>query len=178
MSSVLSKFDTNASFWEAVPQFKTIEPFKTLYKEDHNRNKTPSSKIMWAIAQLIELDDNKLALYPEEERKMVIASDYLEKPNFKWEKYEQYIEKYKELMLTPAERALYVQRKKTEERNNFLTSVEYTMANAKELDSLLANTEKFLEILKKLESSVAAEKSSSGSKKGGREESLSEKGII
>jgi len=177
MAGILASFNGETNFWEELPQMKFIGEFKKFYKKDRTKEKNKSSKIMWAIAMLLEIEDNKLALYPEEDRMLVIQEDWLEDTKFKWKDYKNVIDEYKKSVMTPAKRALYEQRKKTDERTRFLASVKYTLDNAKELDNLLANTEKFLSILKKLEESVAVEEAT-GSKKGGRAESLSEQGVI
>ena len=177
MAGVLSRFDEDINFWKAFPQMKTIGEFKKFHTKDKSKGKNSSSKIMWAIAMLYEIEDNKLANYPEEDRREVIEEDWLNKKDFDWSQYDKIIEEYKKTLMSPSKRALLEQRRKTDERTKFLSSVPYTLDNAKELDSLLSNTEKFLSILKKLEETVAIEEAT-GNKKGGRAESLSEQGVI
>jgi hypothetical protein len=177
MANVIEKFSEDGNFWKANPEFLFIKEFKEFQKNDKSKNKLRSSKIMWALAFLLELDNNKLAKYPEDERRELILNEFIRDPHFKWDDYKDIEESYRKLILTPEERALIAQRAKTDERTKFLLSVPYTLENAKEIDALLANTEKFLTILKKLEDSVEKAKNS-GNKRGGREESLSEKGLI
>ena len=50
MSSVVSKFDYNRNFWDYNPQFKAIEPFKSLFIHDKSKGKDDSSLRLWAIA--------------------------------------------------------------------------------------------------------------------------------
>ena len=67
--------------------------------------------------------------------------------------------------------------KKLEERDNFIATTKYTENNAKKLDDMFANSSKIYQQLKAIEDELETEKKS-GNIKGGRKESLSERGII
>lgn len=177
--SVVSKWDRDINFWEANTLFKNLGKFKELYNKDKSEGKEESSKIMWAIALFCEnSEDNKLIRFPDNERKELIAEDYIGDKDFKWSKYQQYIDFFIRSQYSTAERSLYIIRKKMEERDSFLNTVSYSMDNATEMDRIISNTDKLFSLLKKLEEEVLKEKSKGGNTKGGAKESASDRKLL
>ena len=91
------------SFWDDYPELKIPKEFADLYSEDKSKNKINSSRIMWAI-HLHSHPESKLYNLPNKEE--VIARDFINQKDFKWETYRDLLELYKNVVLSPAERAL------------------------------------------------------------------------
>lgn len=180
MTSLLEAYTPRTSFWEAHPQFKKLGIFSTFYKADVTNKRWKSSNIMWGIAFLVDTSKfNKFKNFPEEERKELIKKEIINKEKFSWKPYEKYIKFFEEVELTPAKRSYRILRKKIDERMRFLEDTEYTVANAKELDSIIANTDKLFDLMTKLEKQIEKEDNeSSGVTKGGRTESATELGLL
>ena len=177
--SVISNFDINQNFWKVNPQFKILGDFAKLHKNDKSSGKSYSSKVMWAIAFFADQDpDNRLSNFPEKDRKMLIEEDYIKDKDFDWDKYTDLIEFYKKTEYTRSEQSLDGIKKKLEEREEFIKHTRYTIENAKELDSIIANTEKLFNLVAKLEAQVKKEKSKGGDTRGGAKESISDKKLI
>lgn len=176
--SVLSNFDTNANFWELNPQLKIPKLFKEFYTKDKSKNKAHSSKIMWAIAQLVDnSEDNKFRNLLIEDRKLLLKEDFLEDASFEWENYNEYIDLYATLNMSKAERSLLIYEAKLEERDTFIKDTSYDIDNASQLDKIISSTKGIFDLISKLKDDIAKEKSV-GETKGSMEESASEKGLI
>ena len=180
MVSVLEAYEPRASFWEAHPQFKKLGLFAEFYKKDVSNKRWNSSNIMWGIAFLVDNSKyNRFRNFPEEERKKLIKEEIINKESFSWKRYEKYIKFYEEVELSPLKRNLRILRKKMDERMKFIEETSYNVANAKELDSIISNTDKLFDLMLKLEKQIEKEENeASGSVKGGRTESLVEQKII
>ena len=94
-------FENN--FWDEFPELKIPSKFNELYSADTSKDKKKSSRIMWAL-HLHSHPESKLYNLPEKED--VIARDFIKEKDFKWETYSEHLELYKNVVLTPAERAL------------------------------------------------------------------------
>ncbi len=174
MGSTLSNFDIGKDFWALEPQFKIIEPFSSLYKADKSKKKTNSSLIMWAIA-LFSDKDSKLAKLSVDEKENIIKNDYLKDiKDFNWEEYGEFIEVYYKLHTSQVQRSLIDFEVKLQERDKFLKKTKYNLENAKDLDTIMANTSKLFDLYEKLLERIE-EESAEGITKGGRKESASER---
>ena len=142
----IPKGDEN--FWEWNPQY--IEVFEDFYKKDKSKNKTRSSGIKWAFYNKLHPDS---VYYNMSNKEDWIKNKILKDPKFKWEKYENEENLFKETILTQAERSLEEWNETMRKRNAFLRDQDFTFdyynddsklvkGNAKELDSMLANTSK------------------------------------
>jgi hypothetical protein len=169
---LLVSFDESADFWKMYPQMKTVEPFKTSFKK-----KMPSAH-MWAIAFLCDpSEDNVYRNIPEEEKMEVLAKDFLEEEDFDWEQYEEHIHRYKQMVLSQAERSLITWNETMALRDREVKKL-YKMAlskgdieNVVTLDRLLANTPKFYADYEKIARAYKEELNKKG--KGDRIKSLS-----
>ena len=52
--SLLTNFQLDANFWQTYPQMILPKAFNDLSKKDKSKGKEESSKIMWAVAMLID----------------------------------------------------------------------------------------------------------------------------
>lgn len=180
MGSIIDNFDTDTNFWEVNPELKIPKLFNDLYTSDKSKNKNKSSKLMWAVALLVD-SDSKFRNLSEKEKKKLIAEDYLQEPDFNWEEYADTISIFENLTTSKLRKSLNVQERLLESRNEFLSKEKYTLDNAQELDKIFQGTSKIYETITKLRDEVQKEElaeSGQGVVKGGRTESASEKGEL
>jgi len=145
--SIIKIFDSTQNFWKMHPQLKILGVFKEMYSEDHSRDKDYSSKVMWAITYLLDpSSDNMFRNVPEEDKKDLLAKDFLKAPTFKWEKYEDVIIFFKEHLLTQAEKSLIIWQEIMSLRDRELKQLYKDAFETKDimlikdLDNLLKNT--------------------------------------
>lgn len=164
---VLNNFDTHLDFWEVNPQLKV--PFKKLY----SNKDIDSSSVMWSIALYID-PDSKFKNAADSMRKGLIEEDFF--PDMDWEKYKDFIELYKKLVLSKKKQFLVEWEQKLEERSNFIASKPYDEENYEMLDKMMKDTEKmwsqYLKCLKDVEEEEQAHTH------GNIPESIDEQGII
>lgn len=193
MTTIVRNFNTNDNFWETNPSFLSIGLFKRFNEEDKSKGKKNSSQIMWAIAFLLDPHvDNPWKNLSEQDKKILIADEYLEQPNFEWEKYEALIEEYYKRVLTLAEKDFYELMEKMHERKEFIKNTPYTLDTLEEvdgrirsikgtaiqLDKMVTDTIKLYEQLELVKQKLEKEKLSDGETKGGMQESATEKGLL
>ena len=178
--SLLESYTPQTNFWTTHQQFKKLGIFKKMYDQDTMNKRWKSSNIMWGIAFLVDTSKfNKFRNFPEEERKKLIAENIIDNPSFSWKRVEKYIKFFEEVELSPLKRSLRILRKKLDERMKFLDETEYSITNAKELDSIITNSDKLFDLLQKLEKAIEKEDSETGGAvRGGRKESLVEQKVI
>jgi len=174
---ILIEYNTKKNFWELNTQFKTCGEFKTLYDEDKSKKKANSSRIMWAVALLVDPHDSMYKHISEEEKRGIIETDFLKDSDFEWNKYENVVSEYEKFSLSKLQRSGRGYQLKLEEREKFLLSTPYTLDNAKDLDMILANSKKLIDLIEDINAKIEKEEGE-GQTKGGREESITEKGII
>ena len=176
--SLLNSFDTDVNIWEVEPQLKIPKLFAELYNNDKSKGKAHSSKIMWAIALLVDgSESNKFRNYKEADRRYLIASDFLMDEFFDFESIKELINLYAELNSSKLEKELRQQELKLEERAKFINDTPYNLDNGEKLDKFLINTGKLYEQIKSLKDQIRAERDG-GNTKGGMRESASEQGLI
>lgn len=175
----LKSFDILANFWTMNPQCRVHSPLAKLYNEDTSKEKKISSKIMWAICMYLDpSDENQYRNYPIEDRGILIREEYLsEFDRFVFEDYIEIINWYKEIIITPAERALISWREKLEERTKLLMETPYTIENAESLDKIVGNTDKLFSQLERVEKAYEKEKLSEVDK-AGAQASATDKGLM
>jgi len=174
--SVLANFDINNNFWEVNPGFKILGEFAKFYRKDTSKGKATSSKVMWAVAWFADVDsENRLKNFTEKDRKILISEEYIKEEKFNWKKYNVLIDYYRETQLSPSKRSLVFLRRKMEEREAFLVKTTYNLDNARDLDGIIANTDKIFSMISKLEQQIEKDESvGGGAVRGGRTESLGE----
>lgn len=78
---VVNHWESNKNFWKEHPELRFIEAFETLRKLDKTDEHNVSSKEMWAIAMIYEVDKtNKIRNLPLRDRIDMIEKDFLKKP--------------------------------------------------------------------------------------------------
>lgn len=176
---LINNINIKDNFWECYQQFKVTVPFDALYTKDTSKNKIQSSQILWAISMLIEVGDhNVYRNLSTEDKKPLIAEDYLKNKSFKWDDYKIYIEAYKRFAITPEERRLLQHDEKMQERDKFIASTIYSLDSASLLDNMEKNRVTMGKIRKELVE-LAKESSTSIVKvRGDKKLSLSEEGRI
>lgn len=142
---ILDNFDEGVNFWEANPTFKVLGAFQNLRKWDKSKGKEDSSRIMWAIAFL--LDPSKKNPYrnlPEDERVNYITEYFFTKTKYSWDTQEIIEAKrfYADCVLSPEQKSLISFEKKLKQRDEYLDKLEYTITNRKELEEALISTPK------------------------------------
>jgi len=164
MAGLLESFDTKTNFWDIAGNLSLVKEFSELKEADRTKNKEYSSKVMWAVAILLDQSEaNKLRNLPMDDKKKIIDEEILKAgKRFEWEKRQHLIDAYHRVQLTVNERALY--------------DTEYTVDNAKDLDSIITNSEKLFKTITVLEKLIEADKRAGGEIKGGRKKGLAERG--
>jgi len=176
--SLLNSFDIDTNIWEVEPQLKIPKVFAELYNSDKSKGKAYSSKIMWAIALLIDNSEaNKFRNYTFEEKKLLISENYLQDPLFDWDKYEHIKNAFEEASTSKLEKSLLIYESKLEERDVLIKNTKYTLDNAADLDKIIKETKNIIELIIKLRDQVKQEKDS-GVTKSGMQESASDRGDI
>lgn len=176
--ALLNSFDTDVNIWEAEPQLKIPKVFAELYASDKSKGKAHSSKIMWAIALLVDNSEaNKFRNLRENDRKTLIASDFLKDEEFNFDEYQELMDMYIELNMSKLEKELRQQELKLEERARFINDTAYNLETGDKLDKFLLNTGKLYDQIKELKDKIKSD-SDGGNTKGGMLESASERGLI
>ena len=163
MTTIVQNFidvslNTDLNFWDVNPLFKTISVFKEFYTKDKSAKKKDSSKVMWAIALLIDPNDgNPWKNYSEDSKKLLIKTEFLEDEDFDFEDYKELLEEYENRCLTIAEKELVRFERKIVGRGNFIAKTKYTLdefnedtgklikGTADQLDKVMLNTTKINE---------------------------------
>jgi hypothetical protein len=126
---MINLFDPSVSFWDANPQFKLVNPFKDLYKNDKSKDKRKSSDMMYFVALCYDISPaNKFKNLPEEEKHTLIGEDYCgDKNYFKNNEnvLDPLITMYCNMQDTPAMKALREWNEKMIERSKFIKDTRY-----------------------------------------------------
>lgn len=173
---ILNNFETNNNFWKVNKQLSIPEEFESFRYNDRSRDKEESSKIMWAIALLLD-PDSKFKRLRLQDRKTLIAKDFLKNEKFQWEKYKDITTFYEKLILTPAQRQLMIWEQKLDEKTELMSVTTYDLDNAEMLEKLLASNSKLFTELERIKEQLERE-DDGGKTQGGSEESAVEKGLI
>lgn len=180
MSKIINGFDTNVNFWEVNPQLKIAGVFKTHYEKDKSKGKTTSSKVMWFVALLTDLDSKYYSL-PFEDRVELLEEDFMNQVGFYSENksiIDELIAFYQKIADSPAERHIRQWDDTLEKRSEFLRTMEYNLDNFDKVDKLAANTQSIFKILNQIKKDIELERTGGGTAKGGAMESLSDTGEI
>jgi hypothetical protein len=174
--TIINSFSPTANFWKNNPQL-TIH-FKKFYDDDTTKDKERSSKIMWAIAFLVDPNENNTFRNMKYNDKLeVLKTNYLNEKNFSWLKYDSLIETYKQKVLTISELALHVLNRKLEERINLINDTPLNLQNAELIDKIQLNTTKIKKEIKDFER-LLKEEDSSTTTKGNKKISLLDSGDL
>lgn len=196
MTTIIKNWNTDENYWDLNTAIKTVAVFNHLYKTDKSKNKTESSKLMWAIALLIDPNEaNPWRNVSPLDKKNLIALDYLNDVNFNWSdsRVLELIDNYKNLCITIAERSLIEFEDKLASRARFISTTEYSLdyyeedprtgkeklfkGTATQLDKMMVDTVKIYDQLKIIKQQLS-EEAIDGTNKGGTVESAGESGLL
>jgi len=169
-------YDQN--FWEVNSDYLLISEFKNLYDSDKSKNKTNSSKILWAIYFAYNPESK---FYNIPDKLNILAKDFIKDSKFKWTSVKEVVDLYKSSVLSDAERALVTWGEIITMRDESLKLLYKQAIEAKDtdelvkLDKMISNTPKLFEDYKKIKRDYEEEKVT---KKGKTIVSLSESGDI
>lgn len=173
---IVNNFELSANFWKLNPQLIIPEVFNALYKGDKSKDKQDSSKIMWAIALLLE-PESKFYNLPVTERREIISKDYLKIDKFKWDSIDKEVKFYERMILTPAQRQLSEWNRLMDEKNEYMRTLKYNSDTAELIEKLLISNGKLFIEYERL-SELLQKEGDVGLVKGGVVESLGERGEI
>lgn len=178
----IHNLDTEQSFWQTYPEFKVVEPFKSLFLGDKSKGQKNSSQLCWFIA-ICYAPLSSFAKKPKDGKDgvhAIVAEDFLEDKEY-YSKNQvilsALIPAFLELVMTPMERQLRMFERKLEEREAFIRDTPYDVENWKKMDDALGATEKMWAQYKTLQEKLSQE-SEEGTTWGDQEESATEKGLI
>jgi hypothetical protein len=177
---LISNFDHDQNFWDVAGTLSLVPAIAALKKADKTKGKSHSSMVMWCVALFVDQSDaNRLRRMPPNDRMATIEDQVLNangktSSKFNWEMRQDLIDAYFNAQLTANERALSILRDKSISRADFLRKTEYTIDNARDLDTIITNSEKIFKAIAALEKLVDEEKRGGGEIKGGRRKTLQE----
>lgn len=195
MESITKNWNVDLNYWELHPVMKTIPEFRNLFKEDKSKGKNSSSKLLWAIAMLIDPnEENPWRNVSLEDKKVLIAEDYLGDKKFKWddEDIQELINVYISKCLTLMEKELIRYEEKLQQRGDFIAKTDYSLdyyeendkgkfvmkkGTADQLDRMVLNSKKLFEQILEIKDLIS-QQNAEGKIKGGASESASEKGLL
>lgn len=148
------------NFWvlKTNTQFLLLPAISKLHKSDKSKDKVKSSNIMWAIALLVEREENVFSELPTEERVKIIGSDFIGDKSFTFENLGPEVDEYTSIRLSQAERSLASWRDKLNERDKFISEQKYTEETYEMLDKLMGITDKLFKQYYTIEKEVLKEK--------------------
>lgn len=172
---VIESWNPEANFWDINPQLKVVSKFAKLYNEDKTKSKAQSSKLMWAIAFVADFD-SKFRSLSEDERKKLVAEDYLHDPEFDWNIVDEQIKGW-EIFMSPAQKQMMQWERLMNEKDEWLKTLKFDGNTADEIEKRLMSNIKLYEAYDEIKARLSKE-SDSGVMMGGGMESLSERGEI
>lgn len=185
---------SEVSFWEVFPYMKETGLFKTLYKADRSKDKNKSSKVMWYLALLKDIDSEFYTLEKDDQYGIITDTVDLDVLKYLGSKeeldlYENYFEEFIDTVITADIRAM---ESKLLERKKFIRETPYSLdemiypdieagenfkpykkqGTAAQLDKMIVDTKNIHEEIRKLREAARSEQIEKG--KGGRESSFLE----
>jgi hypothetical protein len=158
-------------FWEVNPEFKFVEPYASFYKSIKDKKLT--SKYMWAIFLLCDINSPKLRLR-DDERREEIKVYFIKEDDFDFSRLDELISAYSKTAMTKIQRELKSWQDKIEERNKFIESQKYNERTFEMLDKMMKESKPIWEAFGKIYKEYQAENIETRAR-GGRQESFAEK---
>lgn len=189
MDTLLKILDPTVSFWVAHPNFLSIGKFKAFHDQDKGKKKDKSSRIMWAIAFLVDLHpENTWRNKPEAEKKPVLAEDVIGDKDFNWDDVQDLVDEYLDRCTSIPKKELRNFLNKIHDRQKFIDKTPFTLddydengklikGTATQLDKMMVDTAKVWAVYDDLIAKFQ-EAEDDGQARGGRAESASEAGLI
>lgn len=175
------------SFWEVFPYMKEVGLFRKLYLADRSESKNKSSKTMWFLSLVKDIDSEYYSMTREEQEESLFDTLGLNVIKFvgSVEELDILLNAFENHIDTPLMADVRALEAKMAERKEFIKNTPYTLdsyeegfdgkmklikGNASQLDTMVTNTKKLHEEIRSLREAL---KSDSGGKgKGGRKDSL------
>lgn len=172
-------FTNGEDFWELNPVLCVTPPFNKLYNRDKSVNKKTSSKEMYTIYFLEEVDEelNLFARYSEIEAIKLLKSDFSLDVNINDKTFKECRESYPSIALTTVEKSLKDLGNFINKRKDTLLKMEITLENIELLDKAMARNLKIYQDYEKILSLFNHEKRKT-LVRGGRDLSMSEKQLL
>lgn len=166
------------NFWKEYSSLITIDEFYQFYNDDKSKDKSESSKIMWAIWYM---NHPESIFFNMSDKKYKIAKDYLKDESFNWSSIENLISLFKFVVLSQAEQALINWGELISMRDKAMKELYMKFIGEEDIDSLvkldkiITSTPKLFEDYKKIKKDYEEDKIS---KKGNKIKSLSDAGEV
>lgn len=178
---MLNSFDINKNFWDENPEMGIL--FKDFKNKDKKSKSKKSSTIMWAIA-LAYHNDSKFSNAPLENRKELIAEDFLIPKGytkFEWNDYDDIINRFLEFCTSKPQKILDRWESNLKDRQNFIDEIPYSLDIDPKLlelkEKMMKDTHNMWKQYQTCLKDVASEKSKN-STKGNIQKSLGEQGMF
>lgn len=183
---------SEVSFWETFPVFRETGLFKKLYKEDRSKDKNKSSKVMWYCVLVKDIDSEYYPMARSEQDEMICDALGLDVQKYIGSKEEldlllNYFEDFISCHIAKSIRKL---EKKLVERDEFIANSKYSFdehvfdeetgkyklikGNSVQLDRMVTDGGELYDQIKKMRENLKSGQSGTG--KGGREDSIIERG--
>jgi hypothetical protein len=124
----IDNFQGGACFWEIFPHIMETPPFKDVYKADRSKNKNHTSKLMWFIALVTDIDSEYYSMLENEQKEILYDVLDLDISTIIKEndlmKLRISFENFSDTVLSADVRAL---ERKLLERKRFIQDTQYTL---------------------------------------------------
>lgn len=160
---MLNHFDITQDFHSTNTHVRVLVPETLAVPSNH----------MWGLMLYAHPDSKLFNEVPSDRKKLVL--EYVNDPDFSFDKYEKLLELIEKKVLTKAQKSLMVWERALHKRDEYIDSVEYTEDSWDMLDKMLANSAKLWAQYQTIVDWLSKESTKTF---GDQEESLSEKGLI
>ena len=175
-------------FWECFPVLKEFGLFKKLYKEDRSKGKNQSSKVMWYLTLVKDVDSEFYSM--DEEEQDEVLNEVLELDVEKYvgskEELRMLLKAFEDFISCPITKSIRKLESKMVERDEFITNSKYTFdelitptdggkpylskGTSSQLDKMIRESGDLYDQIRKLRDQLKSNQS--GTSKGGQEKSL------
>lgn len=178
---LVNNFDPSSNFWEINSHLKNLGVFKEIYVKDKSKDKRVTSTLMWFVAFIEDMSSPLCNLNysdrVDEVCKNVIeeSTSYINDNQINIKKCSDY---YRELQDTPAIKQLRVWNKKMQEKTKYMESVVYDKSTYEMLEKMMGSNVGLYKNLQQITEQVLKTDQSEGKAEGGKELTLTDKGLI
>ena len=177
------------SFWEVFPYMKEVGLFRKLYLADRSENKNKSSKTMWYLSMVKDIDSEFYSMSKSEQNDSLFDTLGLNVVKFvgSQEELDILLNAFEDFIDTPLSADVRALENKMKERKLFIQNTPYTLdayeegmdgkqklikGTAPQLDKMVTDTKKLHEEIRSLRDALKSAQSEQG--KGGRKDSFLE----
>lgn len=177
--TINKNFTSGLDFWILNPILTITPPFNKLYKRDKSKNKEYSSKEMYAIYFIEEVDEtlNLFARYSYEDTLKMLKDDFSINVDMNDEVFKECQRAYPDVALTTVEKSLKDLGNFINKRKDTLLKMEVTLENIDILDKAMARNLKIYQDYEKVLTLFNHDKKKT-IVRGGRDLSMSEQGLL